>query len=779
MRKIFAYIVMVVTLVATMIFFVPGFKGDTNFAMEYTGGFEVLYKIKSETKDVNDNAVASTISDGMSKILDINGIDDSIITVEDGNYIRVNVTSKNQIISDEIRNLIQNPESYEITFRDANNTLLATGDEILKEVGASFSGESNYYGQPVIYLNIKDTQLLKEITSTVSSNTSDTHLVIWVGFEEGVDSYANIQTEASTAKKVIYNATVSEPLSDEVITVTGDYTEEAAKNTVNLINSGTYKYEDLEQSIIQIKSVKEIDAIKDRNMMFIALGISIFLVLIAMVVFFKLEGIYAIPTVIFSEFLNIFLFNKIIGVINPQVVGAFILSNVVLFALLFIILNKYKNVLKTSKSAIKAYRETYKKNGPIILDSCVTLVLLALVTYFLGNNAQHFAIFITVSSLATFVTLYLLQRFVMYLTCDCFNKNDKAVIVSNNVLNKEESTTTSENKYDIDSYTKPAFFGFTGLAVLGAIVILITALAFKAPFSFHGDAKNSSSLELIVNEEYFKSEAEVMEFFDQEEMSIGLKTIELDTKDNKYIVKVTSNDSFAKHESYIKEQLVTIFGENTDYEENYILYINDYNPSSLLITFKSTLYTVGMGLLVTAIYFALRYKYSYSLATITSILMTVVSMIAFFGLTRIPLNSSTVISISIVASYSLFMLVAFFTKIKEYMKDNKKLYLSYQERVSCFKNGRNSIILPLIVSTAILDIISLVTMFFDLSNFSMYIGFILGSAFALIYNLIFVPKVWLLFENKSDKRKKTFKNKNISKSKYRTLDEQVFIGVND
>ena len=87
--------------------------------------------------------------------------------------------------------------------------------------------------------------------------------------------------------------------------------------------------------------------------------------------------------------------------------------------------------------------------------------------------------------------------------------------------------------------------------------------------------------------------------------------------------------------------------------------------------------------------------------------------------------------------------------------------------------------LPLVVSTIIFDLISLVAMFFDLGNFSMYIAFILGSGFALVYNLIFVPKVWLLFENKSDKRKKTFKNKNISKSKYRTLDEQVFIGVND
>jgi len=251
MRKIFAYVVTTVTLIAMMVFFIPNVKDSTNFAMEYTGGFEVLYKTKSSMKDVNDNQIASTISDGMNKMLDINGVDDAIVTIEDGNYIRVSVTSKNQMISDEIRDLIQNSESYEITFRDAEDKLLATGDQILKNIGATYSGETNYYGYPIIYLNISDTDLLNEITTAVSS-ASTTNLVIWVGFEEGVDSYANIETNSSTAKKVIYNATVSEPLNDEVITITGNYTEEAAKNTVNLVNSGTYEYE---LETIQIKSI--------------------------------------------------------------------------------------------------------------------------------------------------------------------------------------------------------------------------------------------------------------------------------------------------------------------------------------------------------------------------------------------------------------------------------------------------------------------------------------------------------------------------------------------
>lgn len=774
MRKIFAYVVTVVTLIATMIFFVPSIKDSTNFAMEYTGGFEALYKTNSSMKDVKDNTVAKTISDGMNKILEINGVRDAIVTVEDGDYVRVNVTTNNQMESDRIRDLIQNSDSYEISFRDAEDNLLATGDQILKEVGASYTGQTNYYGYPIINLNIKDTELLEEITTKVTQSQSDKNLVIWVGFDEENDSYANIKTDVDTKAKVIYNATVSEPLDDEIITVTGQYTEEEAKNTVNLINSGTYDY-DLE--IVQIKSIKAKDAISDKTTTLIAIAVITLIPMLAMGIYFKLEGVFSLISVLVSEFLTVFFFNKIVGVINAQVIAAFILTNVVLFTLMFILLSKYKNVMITNKSPIKAYRETFKKNSPIILDSCITMLLFAIVTYFVGNNAHNFAILLATSSVAIFISVYLLQRFVMFLTCDCFNKNDKAVIVSGANLNKNEEEETT-NK-DLDSYTKPAFLGFVSLTSLGIIVVLLTTLIFKAPFGFYGDAKNTATIEISTLEQQFATEAEVEEFFNQDDLKIDVDSIEFSKEDDRYVVTVKTNNGIAKHEDSIKDKLIEICGENDESQEYYIVYVNDYDNAALLITLKSTLFTSGLSLILISLYFALRYKYSYALATISVSLMTVISLIALFAITRIPVNSYTIIGISIACAYSLFILVPLFTRIKEYMNDTKKVYLSYEERVACFKKGRLTVGVSMVVSTLILDVLSLIVMFFDLSNFSMYLAFIFGSIFTLIYSLLFISKIWLLFENKSDRRKKTFKNKNISKSKYRTLDEQVFIGLND
>ena len=54
-----------------------------------------------------------------------------------------------------------------------------------------------------------------------------------------------------------------------------------------------------------------------------------------------------------------------------------------------------------------------------------------------------------------------------------------------------------------------------------------------------------------------------------------------------------------------------------------------------------------------------------------------------------------------------------------------------------------------------------------------------GSLFALVYNMIIVPRVWILFETKREERRRIFKNRDYSKSKFRPIDEQVFIGIND
>lgn len=780
MRKIFAYLVSLLTIAMAIALCVPGIIDNNKFSMEYTGGFEVLYKVTSKTDDVKDGKIAKTISDGMSKMLDINEKSDAVITVENGNYVRVNVTSGSQINTDEIRNLLENKELYEISFRDAENNLLASGDDILQSVGATYTGDVDYNGYPIIHLNIKDTTLLHDITSKIVSSTSgQKNLVIWVGFEEGVDSFADIQTNSETAKKVIYNATVSMALKEETISITGNYTEDMAKKTVNLINSGTYDY-DLE--VIHLESIKADNAISNRNLILIASGVMLVLTITALIVLFKLDGVHAVVPFLLTEAVTIFAFMKIAGIINPQVVGAFMLTLVVAFILYFLVLSKYKATLKVNKSPIKAYRETFKRNNPIIIDTYVTLIIFALVTYFLGNNAEQFAIYLAVNSIISALSLLAVERFIMFLTCDWFNKNEKVVIVSASKYAKatqenEDDEENAKEVIDIDDYAKHTSIGFAGLAVLGIIVSLILTLVIKAPFGFYGDAKEASRLEIVATDDLLVDENEVMEFFGKVE--IELTEIELEAKNGKYHIIVESDSSFTAKEAEINKNLAELYGTNpeTGYEY-YSVYINDYTPVSALIGFASTMYTSSIALVVVAIYFALRYKYSYSLATVTSVLMTTISTLAFFAITRIPVNTQTIVALSIVNTISIIMLVPFFTKIKELMKEIKKPYLSYDERVACFTRGRDLIMMPTIFTTGLLSLLSLVTMFFDLANFSMYLAIIIGSAFALVYNMVIVPRVWLLFENRIDRRSRIFKTNTFAGSKYRTLDEDAFPGIN-
>ena len=153
--------------------------------------------------------------------------------------VYIKITSEDEIDINEIKNVIEKTSKVELSFRDFENNLLATGEEILEDVGATLSEEVDQYGYPIILLNIKDTQKLSSITEQVSS-LSDNHLVVWLGFEEG-DDYANIKTDASVAKKIIYNAAVTEKLYTDTLTITGSFSKANALKAVQRINcAGKY-----------------------------------------------------------------------------------------------------------------------------------------------------------------------------------------------------------------------------------------------------------------------------------------------------------------------------------------------------------------------------------------------------------------------------------------------------------------------------------------------------------------------------------------------------------
>ena len=661
-KRIFSFVIMLVTLIAVISFGIPTIKNNAKTGMEFNGGFDIYYEVNSEDRSMSNKELANTAAEGIEKRLDIANIIDPIVSVEGNKYVRVTVSASSQIVADDIRSVIEN--NAEISFRDFENNLLATGEEILEDVGATLSDETDINGYPIILLNIKDTELLAEITENVSS-LSDTHLVVWLGYEEG-DDYANLNTDASVAKKIIYNATVSEKLDTETITVTGSFTKSVAESTVALINSGTLDY-DLE--VLQISAIEADYAQNSFNKVLIASLVAMIIIVIFLSAYYKIGGLISAIILCFNTFLTLLLFITMKGIINQQAIAALIVAIGISVDAIIVLLERVNMELYNGKNLERALNEGYKKSVYSIVDANVVTLIASLVMFFFGQSVANFALMLSLSSVSSLIVMTLIYKFALTSTIKIVGKKESFGAKKVYLENKEVFLKRKSVDRNLLKNTKKYLLGCGGFAVVSIIIMLVFQLTIGALFNYNNTIEKNSTITIISTNEYFTDNEHIMQFFAEDDLNIELKNIESSKveKDGvtKYRVSVKTKDSVTNKEKELTNKIISVFGENKEYDERYELYINDINPKSAAISLLSALYTVGIGILIIGAYLTIRYRYSYAIAAIVSSVATIVLTALFFVLTRIKVGSDAVVAIFAITTYSMSTLIFIFTRLKE------------------------------------------------------------------------------------------------------------------
>ena len=86
-KRVFSFVIMLVTLVAIIAFGAPNIKNNSKPGMEFNGGFDILYTIKTEDTALSKKELAKTAAEGIEKRLDIANIIDPIVSVESNEYV--------------------------------------------------------------------------------------------------------------------------------------------------------------------------------------------------------------------------------------------------------------------------------------------------------------------------------------------------------------------------------------------------------------------------------------------------------------------------------------------------------------------------------------------------------------------------------------------------------------------------------------------------------------------------------------------------------------------
>ena len=159
--------------------YLPKLMDKINYGLDLQGGFEVLYQVSPIEGELNSDMVYNTYKSILKRI-DILGVSEPEISIEGEDKIRIRLAGvKNK---DEAREILSS--TAVLTFRDPSDNILLTSDVL----GGNAKVSTDNQGRYVISLSIKDKDAFYEATKKVK-DMMDNRMVIWLDFEEGVDSF--------------------------------------------------------------------------------------------------------------------------------------------------------------------------------------------------------------------------------------------------------------------------------------------------------------------------------------------------------------------------------------------------------------------------------------------------------------------------------------------------------------------------------------------------------------------------------------------------------------
>lgn len=838
MRRLIAFIIMAVTLVAIAVINMPGIQSNMNQGIEFKGGFEILYQVLDENGEefgANEKESAvNSAADVINNRVDIAGVKNPMISIEGDDMIRVTVASSSEKETEEIRELISS--NAQITFRDSNDKLLATADELLeRENGATLNYKD---GKPVVQLAIKDPVLFSQITTEVF-NSDDPRMILWLGFEEEYeqenewgftgDSYADIAENKEAAKKIVSDATLSQAFDSNTtsVIIEGSFEQEEAIRMANLIRAGSINFTLKELSVSSVGATYGSQAFTQS---LVAGLIGLIAVSVLMISCYGLAGLTSCISLLIYVVVTLVGFNLLQGEYGPDTIAAMVIGIGMAVDANIISFERTKDEILKGRSLEKAFIEGNKKSFSSILDSNITTLIAALSLFMFGTRTvKGFATMLILSIFFTIVIMVGLSKYMLSLLC-------KSTLMQNhrNWFGVRKKDIPDVNKNESQRYfglfAKTNFMKHAKKLVVGSFGIIVVCLL--VGFVHLGTSGEYLNLGIQFSEGtkiYFKtidpqfstkegveeafspdSEIEELQINGKlDQIVIGNEYITIEQSDlpmyepilEKYNATITNNrvpvytvsinlkyklsDNYIDSiNNYFNAQKLEFYNEETGIEllkTNYSL--NFVSPVVAAKTVENAIKSLLWASLFMIIYIAFRFKLSYSLAAIIALIHDSLFVFAIFTLFRIEIGIEFVSAILAIIGYSVNDTIVLFDRIRENINAAGK-NITTQDRINIANSSLQQTLTRSLLTTisTVLTVIALIVFGSKSSlnfNIAMFVGLIAGT-FSSIY---IAPVLWIQFEKIKDKHHAKVLNKEKQHKKkmfeLNEPEEYVFYGIND
>ena len=676
--------------------YLPKLMDKINYGLDLQGGFEVLYQVSPIEGELNSDMVYNTYKSILKRI-DILGVSEPEISIEGEDKIRIRLAGvKNK---DEAREILSS--TAVLTFRDPSDNILLTSDVL----GGNAKVSTDNQGRYVISLSIKDKDAFYEATKKVK-DMMDNRMVIWLDFEEGVDSFRKEEKKCGSDSSNCLSAPyVNEAFASDVV-IQGNFTKESAKKLTDLINSGALPTK-LEE--ISSRTVEASFGENALNKTLIAGVIGIILVIILMIIIYRFSGFITGVCFIIYTVCSLYIFYLINGVLTLPGIAAMLLGIGMAADSAIICYERIKEQLKIGNNLSKSFEIGNKTSLSSIIDSNITTIIVAIILFILGQSSvKGFATMLIINIIVTVIVMVYLERQILKLFIKTTYFDDKLNLfigISKKKITKSKEIEVPFKKLNFISIAKKYTIGILVVIIVCGIATIFTK------YNLGVDFTGGTSITINNNTDLTN---------DIKELNYTLKDYKIENNNSTYIIdEVLNKDEIKNLNDYIE----------SNYELSSDIYVvSDVVKKELV---KNAIKALIISSIAIIIYVSIRFKFNYAISGIIALLHDVILTILFFGLFNIEINSTFIAAILTIIGYSINDTIVTFDMIRELYKEKKNVKTS--EDINKIVDTSVKRVLSRTILTSVTTIIPVIMLLImgakEIVNFNiaLLVGFIFGT----------------------------------------------------
>ncbi|WP_339195116.1 protein translocase subunit SecDF [Solibacillus sp. FSL R5-0449] len=723
-NRIITFVLVVALLFTGMGTTVEKVLNDVKLGLDLQGGFEVLYEVESlvDGQAITQSVLADTTT-ALNNRINAFGVSEPSIQIEGEDRIRVQLAGLAD--QDSARELLSSTAN--LTFRDVNDNILLDGTD-LKEGGAAASFDQQ--NQPIVTLTLKDAAKFAEVTQKVMSMGAPNNLlVVWLDFEEGVDSYAKEKEKPPAEQKFQSAASVTQVLNTTDVMISGNFTVEETKNFASVLNAGSLPVKLTEIYSTSVGAQFGKDALNDTVF---AGVVGVLLIFLFMLIYYRLPGFISIITLSVFTYLVLIVFNGINAVLTLPGIAAIVLGIGMAVDANILTAERIREELRVGHTVKDAFKLGSKQSLSAIIDAQLTTLLAAVVLFYYGTSSvKGFATTLIISILLSFVTAVWGSRLLQGLLVNSgyFNNPAWFGISKSKQHSLDEGITsldltTKFDKLDFVGNRKKFYAISTFILVAGIIVLGVFKLNLGIDFSQGTRVEIKSDTELV-----------------QEEVENYLVEIGF-ANDDVVISGDDHNIAVMRYKDDFSQQEVLDFSAQV--KETY-----GHEPSLSTVSAtvgkelaKNAIYALALAALGIIIYVAIRFEWRMGLGAIVSLLHDVFFIIVIFSMLRLEVDITFIAAVLTIVGYSINDTIVTFDRIRENIDRQEKI--TSKEELATIVNKSLRQTMGRSVNTVLTVIVVVIALIFlgapSIQNFS--IALLIGLITGIYSSICIAAQVW-------------------------------------